>query len=60
MVLAGYWWNIGMDSGVVLARPPMITGLVLESSTGPVLSVGAGMVLARPLIITQLGVGSQY
>ena len=34
--------------------------LVLESSTGPVLSYGTGKVLSRPQIISRLGVGGQY
>ena len=35
------------------------TGLVLKSSTGPVILAGSDIVLARPLIITWMGDGSQ-
>ena len=31
LVLAGYWWNIGIDTGVVLARSLMITRLGVGS-----------------------------
>ena len=58
MVLKRYWHNIRVDTGIVLARPLIITrleltvstGLVFKSSTGPVLATDTDWILSGEIL----------